>query len=147
MTGFVMNVSFSFGAGISDYLLTMTSYLLLRSERQSDCLAIIPMWIKFSKPLLFRTSSLIVVRFAHGFRRYYLLNTIAGLDRLPKCNFPFPFRSLKLARFVLSIISSFLKEGKFYVVFLSSWRLLMLFVLTLDVRFLDYVVMGLILQY
>jgi hypothetical protein len=46
-----------------------------------------------------------VVRLAQGFNRYSLLKMIEGLAKLPKCSFPFPFKSLKLARLVLYTIN------------------------------------------
>ena len=104
----------------------ISSYLLLRSYIQSNCLAMTPMCSRSSSPFFDSISSLMALRLPQGSSRSSLESTTAGLAMLPRCSLPLPFASLKLARLYRSTIKSFLSEGKFCEVFLSEWSVLVL---------------------
>ncbi len=115
---------------------------MFNNWKQSNCLLIIPIFIKFIIPFRAMVYSLMIALFAQGFILYYLPKIIWGLERLPKCSFPLALKSLLLDLCVRSIPIVLRIVGKFYVDFFKSWKFDTLLETDFPVRSLDYDVLG-----
>ncbi len=110
--------------------------------KQSNCLLIIPIFIKFIIPFRAMVYSLMIALFAQGFILYYLPKIIWGLERLPKWSLPLALKSLLLDLWVRSIPIVLRIVGKFYVDFFKSCKFDTLLETDFPVRSLDYDVLG-----